>query len=244
VPDVPVLLLDGAQDTRTPVADAQSVASLFPHSTLVTVPWTGHSVLGTDLTDCSQSALTSFSSTGSAGQCGAIAPIVPVSGVAPTSLTRLRAARGVPGKRGKTVAAVARTLSDALRQAVELGALGAPIEAGGLRGGTLRGALFGSVLRVRVTGLVYVPGVKISGTLTVDLASAAAPSASVRVAGRAAAGGTLKFRGGRFTGRLGGRPVHSAASAAAARFAARPLSLGTMLRLRRYAALRRAALRP
>jgi hypothetical protein len=244
VPDVPVLLLDGAQDTRTPVADAQSVAALFPHGTLVTVPWTGHSVLGTDLTDCSQSALTNFSSTGSASQCPATSPIVPLSRVAPTSLAQLRAARGVGGKRGKTVAAVAATLSDALRQAVELGSLGAAIDSGGLRGGTLHGALFGSVLRVRVSGLVYVPGVTVSGTLAVDLASQAAPTASVRVAGRAAAAGSLKFRGGKFTGRLGGRPVHSAASAAAASLARRPLSLGTLLRLRRYAALRRATLRP
>jgi hypothetical protein len=244
VPDVPVLLLDGAQDTRTPVADAQSVAALFPHASLVAVPWTGHSVIGTDLTDCSQAALTNFSSTGSAGQCSPTPPIVPVSGVAPTSLARLRPARGVTGKRGKTVAAVAATLSDALRQAVELGSLGASIESGGLRGGTLHGALFGSVLRVRVSGLVYVPGVKVSGSLTVDLASAAAPTASVRVAGRAAAAGSLKFRGGRFTGRLGGRPVHSPTAASAATLAARPLSLGTLLRLRRYAALRRAVLGP
>jgi hypothetical protein len=95
-----------------------------------------------------------------------------------------------------------------------------------------------------VSSLVYVPGVKVSGSLTVDLASAAAPTASVRVAGRAAAAGSLKFRGGRFTGRLGGRPVHSPTAASAATLAARPLSLGTLLRLRRYAALRRAVLGP
>jgi hypothetical protein len=232
---VPVLLLEGTEDTRTPVADAQAVAALFPHATLVTVPWTGHSVVGTDLTDCSQSALASFFSTGSAGQCPATPAPVPLSGIAPTSLAQLRTPRGVGGRRGKTVAAVATALSDNLRQSVAAAALGAPIAGGGLRGGSFHGTLFGSVLKVRLTNLVFVPGVKVSGTLTDDLASSGSPSASVRVTGAAASAGTLTFRSGRFTGRLGGRGVHSHAAAAAAGLAERPLEPWPLLRLRHSA---------
>jgi pimeloyl-ACP methyl ester carboxylesterase len=237
-PDVPVLLLEGRQDTRTPVADAQAVAALFPHATLVTVPWTGHSVVGTDLTDCSQSALASFFSTGTAGQCPATPAPVPLSRIAPTSVARLRTPRGVGGRPGKTVAAVASALSDNLRQSIAAAALGLPIAGGGLRGGSFHGTLFGSVLKVRLSGLVFVPGVKVSGTLTDDLASSSAPSASVRVSGPAASAGTLTFRSGRFTGRLGGRGVHSHAAAAAAGLAKRPLQAWRLLRLRQSARFR------
>ena len=60
LPDVPVLLLEGEDDLRTPVENAQRVGAQFPHSSLVVAPATGHSVLGSDFSGCSDRALRSF----------------------------------------------------------------------------------------------------------------------------------------------------------------------------------------
>jgi pimeloyl-ACP methyl ester carboxylesterase len=239
-PDVPVLLLEGVDDTRTPLADAQAAAALFPRASLVAVPGTGHSVVGTDLSDCSQTALGSFFANGTAGPCLTAARISPTR-VDPTSLRGLKPPRGVSGKRGRTIAAVAAASADTLKQAIARGALGTPLEGGGLRGGHFQGSLTGSVLTVQLHRLVYVPGVRVTGTIRLDLASNNAPSADVSVAGRAAAKGTLRFRGGAFTGRLDGKAVHSHAKAAAAGLPSPQLRWDALLRLRRTAGLRRAS---
>ena len=60
LPDVPVLLLEGEDDLRTPVENAQRVGAQFPQSSLVVAPATGHSVLGTDFSGCSERAVKSF----------------------------------------------------------------------------------------------------------------------------------------------------------------------------------------
>ena len=46
LPDVPALLIVGQQDIRTPTEDGREVAALLPRSTFVSVPNTGHSVIG------------------------------------------------------------------------------------------------------------------------------------------------------------------------------------------------------
>ena len=46
--DVPVLLLEGEDDLRTPVEGARRVAAQFPQAKLVVAPATGHSALGSD----------------------------------------------------------------------------------------------------------------------------------------------------------------------------------------------------
>lgn len=46
-PDVPVLLLAGEDDLRTPVEAARAAAARYPRSELVVVPGAAHSVLGT-----------------------------------------------------------------------------------------------------------------------------------------------------------------------------------------------------
>ena len=56
-PSVPTLILSGADDLRTPTANAREVAAQIPGSHLLVVPNIGHSVLGTDLTDCASDAL-------------------------------------------------------------------------------------------------------------------------------------------------------------------------------------------
>ena len=60
LPDVPVLLLEGEDDLRTPVENAQRVAAQFPQSSLVVAPATGHSVLGSDFSGCARRAFVIF----------------------------------------------------------------------------------------------------------------------------------------------------------------------------------------
>ena len=57
IPSVPTLILSGAADLRTPTSNARELAAEIPGSHLLVVPYTGHSVLGSDPSDCSQHAL-------------------------------------------------------------------------------------------------------------------------------------------------------------------------------------------
>ena len=56
-PAVPTLILSGADDLRTPTANAREVAAQIPGSQLLVVPDVGHSVLGSDLSGCAAAAL-------------------------------------------------------------------------------------------------------------------------------------------------------------------------------------------
>ena len=60
LPNVPTLILSGAQDLRTPTANARAVAARIPDTQLLVVPYTGHSVLGTDLSNCAENAVSAF----------------------------------------------------------------------------------------------------------------------------------------------------------------------------------------
>jgi pimeloyl-ACP methyl ester carboxylesterase len=238
VPNVPVLLLEGMDDTRTPIADAQATASLFPQAQLLTVPETGHSVLGSDPSTCSETAITSFFSGATVSPCPATPRLFPPTPIAPTSLAAVHPVRGVKGKRGKTVAGVAATLTDSTRQALSFALSGTPIRVGGLRGGRMAGSLVGTVLTLHLNKLIYVPGVVVSGTISVDFGSNAPPVAHVTVSGHAASKGSLTFNGGRFAGKLDNHRVHSRAKAAAAAFAPQRIPFAALLRLRSKAPLR------
>src|SRR4051795_8310413 len=60
MPDVPTLLIEGQDDLRTPIEGAQGWLPRFKRATLVTIPGAGHSVLGADLSGCSDRALKQF----------------------------------------------------------------------------------------------------------------------------------------------------------------------------------------
>ena len=60
LPNVPTLIISGADDMRTPTANADAVAAMIPDATVVVVPQTGHSVLTTELSSCAQSAVDAF----------------------------------------------------------------------------------------------------------------------------------------------------------------------------------------
>ena len=60
LPDVPTLILSGGQDLRTPTANARDVAALIPDVQILKVPYTGHSVIGSDFSGCAQAAVAAF----------------------------------------------------------------------------------------------------------------------------------------------------------------------------------------
>ena len=198
LPDVPTLLVNGEDDLRTPVESARGAAAAFPRAELVTIPSVGHSVFGVDPTSCSSRALANFMRGRPVStRCPRRGRIRPTAAI-PRSLSELRPA-AARGRRGRTVSAVARTLYDVLEQSADALLLD-PL--GLIRGGGLRGGRYYEGARwIQLAGVTYVPGVHVSGRLFEG------GRAEIHVRGRAAADGNLVFRGGRVTGRLGGRRV-------------------------------------
>jgi hypothetical protein len=160
------------------------------------VPGTGHSVLGADLTGCSDRALKSFFAgrtvnTACKRKGGRIRPDGPIPG----SFGGLKAA-AAHGKNGRTVSAAALTVFDVLEQSAD-SLLSNPL--GLIRGGGLRGGRFYETRNsIALRDVVYIPGVRVNGFISEG------GGATVTLAGAKAAHGTLRFRGNRVSGVLGG----------------------------------------
>jgi pimeloyl-ACP methyl ester carboxylesterase len=205
-PSVPTLILSGADDLRTPTANAREVAAQIPGSHLLLVPNTGHSVLSSDPTHCASDALQALFAGKPVKPCraGPPPPLLRLTPLAPSSLTKVPSARGSRGLPGRTLAAVLLTLGDFDRQ-LELQLVGQAVASAGslsLRSGGLRAGwarLTGEALTFN--GYSYVPGVTISGRI-------GSTARVLRVGGAAAARGTLRV-GPQMTlsGVLGGKRV-------------------------------------
>ncbi len=191
LPSVPTLILSGAQDLRTPTAGAEAVAARIPGAQLVVVPYTGHSVLGTDFSGCAQTALKDFFSSETAGQCGTIHnPFAPTP-ITPSKLTEVKPVGGLSGAPGSTLAVVLDTILDLERQVV-----GATLQAdqelpsgssfGGLRGGFAQ--ITSSALLLH--RLSFVNGVQITGSFPV--VDGHLRPTNLRVEGSRAANGTIR----------------------------------------------------
>ncbi len=205
LPDVPTLILSGEQDLRTPTSGARAVAALIPDAQLLTVPFTGHSVVGSDLTDCTAKALTAFFSGLAVAQCPSAKDVLPPPPVAPADLARVRPPAGLPGQTGRTVVAVLDTLHDLGRQVtaatIQAGAkLPNGASFGGLRGGYTRL----SPTRVTMRAYSFISGVQLTGTFTVSRGKLL--RSTIVVGGPSAATGVISFGSAdRFvTGVLGG----------------------------------------
>jgi pimeloyl-ACP methyl ester carboxylesterase len=211
LPDVPTLILSGADDLRTPTANARQVASQIPDANLLVAPDTGHSVLGSDPTPCAHNALLAQFEGRPVRRCKTVKPPVfwlptPLS---PRDIAQVAPAAGNHGLPGRTVKATALTLADFARQ-ILLAALenpleallgGSPVRTGGLRAG------WGEFSHDSFTlhSYSYVPGVSVSGILSLT------GTGTLHVGGSAAAGGTLAVGAhGSLTGILGGGHVHIA----------------------------------
>jgi pimeloyl-ACP methyl ester carboxylesterase len=226
LPDVPVLLLAGEDDLRTPVEEAQRLAASFPRASLVVAPATGHSALGSDRSRCARRAFDRFFRGGPVPtRCPAVRQPSPQP-PPPLWLAAVDPVRGVPGPRGRALAAVGLTLRDVLEHLEPDLAfdLRRPLAArgGGLRAGSYRLGLGGTLILRR---LAYVPGVRLSGR--VRRAGERRQRGLIRLTGRGTPDGRLALRGNRLRGTLGGRRVRArlaltGAGAGVAAAAARP----------------------
>jgi pimeloyl-ACP methyl ester carboxylesterase len=197
VPDISVLVLDGLEDDLTPLSDAAAVAALYPHSVRVNVPFTGHSAISDvwpNADTCVESSLTHFFSRTPIPSCSFVTPFFRPVRVDPASLARVKPVR-LKGVRGRTIGAVLGTLSDVTTTALS------GSNNTGLRGGVFSGSLF----KLRLRKLVYVPGVVVNGTYNVVTGIG-----TVTITGVGSRGKLSVRRGKKYTsvrGTLGGKPL-------------------------------------
>jgi pimeloyl-ACP methyl ester carboxylesterase len=216
LPDVPTLILSGAQDLRTPTSGARRVAAMIPGAQLLVVPYTGHSVLGSDFSGCAQVAVEAFFEGAVVLPCGPIPNLFSPTPLIPASLQRLAPVAGLPIKAGRTLRAVVDTMIDLDRQVI-----GATLQAeqslpsgssfGGLRGGYARL----TSKAVRLHRFSFVPGVDLEGVFPVRKGEVGA--ASVQISGSAGAHGSVRIgAGGEVSGELEGHRFAAATGSASA----------------------------
>jgi pimeloyl-ACP methyl ester carboxylesterase len=214
LPNVPTLIISGADDLRTPTANADAVAAMVPDATVVVVPQTGHSVLTTEFGACAKNAVDAFlSGTPIDTDCAprAMAGYLQPARVAPTSVARLRPLGG-GGAAGRTARAFELTLGWSSRELSEslfeelIGAYNPSYSSGlgGLHGGYAKQTTNPATENptVRFHDFSYVPGVRISGSISNGVGR-------LTVTGKHAAAGTLvATTSNDFAGKLGGVEIH------------------------------------
>jgi pimeloyl-ACP methyl ester carboxylesterase len=205
LPNVPTLILSGEQDMRTPTSGAKAVAALIPDAQLLVVPYTGHSVLGSDFSGCAQAAVAAFFAPAPIQPCSSSANVFAPTPVAPRKLAFVHAPPGLRGKPGRTLTAVLDAIVDLDRQVVAA-TLQAEQELpsgssfGGLRGGYARITSSAAVMK----NFSFVSGVGLSGTFPVK--NHELQPATIRIAGANAAHGTVTLSANkRVSGTLGGK---------------------------------------
>ncbi|HEY2216826.1 MAG TPA: alpha/beta hydrolase, partial [Solirubrobacteraceae bacterium] len=205
LPAVPTLILSGEQDLRTPTSGAKTVAAAIPGSQLLQVPYTGHSVLGSDFSGCAEAAVGAFFAGTPAQPCAGGTNMFAPTPVAPRKLAYVHAPPGLRGKPGRTLTAVLDAIVDLDRQVVAA-TLQAEQELpsgssfGGLRGGFTR--LTGSAATMK--NFSFVSGVGLSGTFPIK--NNELQPATIRIGGVSAAAGTVRLSADkRVTGTLGGK---------------------------------------
>jgi pimeloyl-ACP methyl ester carboxylesterase len=211
MPDVPVLLLEGEDDLRTPVEGARRVAAQFPRAKLVVAPATGHSVLGSDASGCAERAFAHFFRNQPVSTaCPHRRREFPASAPPPRSLSQVPLTAGVGGVRGRALTALALTLRDVGEDTLTRFIFDERdpdlARGGGLRAGRYR--LDGDN-RLHLDDVTFVPGVRASGF--VRHFGAQRQSGRLRLGG--AVDGVLSLRGRRVSGRLGGKRVRAVLSA-------------------------------
>ncbi len=217
LPDVPTLILSGLADVRTPLEDAQQLATRLPQAQLVQVSQVGHSVLTSESGSCAKDAVSAFLRGAAASACKPVKPLFAPTDRAPRSLSDVRAARNLPVRAGRTLNVLPAVLADARRAIIgDIFATGSvPKSIGGLRGGSVR---VHSETRWTLRRYELVPGVRVSGTYRANGTSTFTFSG-----GNAATGSVRVSRSGRATGRLGGARVNATARASAAALTPRDL---------------------
>ncbi|MCW3063158.1 MAG: alpha/beta hydrolase [Solirubrobacterales bacterium] len=194
-PDVPVLVLSGEGDLRTPLEGAKAVAARYPHAILRTFPHAGHDVVDGAAGDpCAWDDLRSFLAGRAVGTCVGGAPAPRIAKVAPASL----AAVSGSGQLRRVLHAVALTLGDLSDQS-------------GLSAGAIPGLRAGRAIAgaggLRLRHFTYVPGIELTGTIR-------GGRADLRISG--AVRGRFRLRGRRVSLTVGGHRLSASASIARA----------------------------
>ena len=213
LPDVPVLVLAGDLDLRTPVAAAVEVARRFPQGRLVVVPGVGHSVIGQDPSNCAENAVRTWLAGGTPPErCPRVRPLLAPIGPIPRSLAALRPDRGTRGLAGRTRRAARVTLEEVTAMFVTAlleSQRERPVAIGGLHGGRLAIPLRNPPLRL--TRYSVVPGVTVTGTLSVrEFLPTPRLAGTIRVCGRRA-GGVLRVDAASIRGSIAGGRIRARA---------------------------------
>jgi pimeloyl-ACP methyl ester carboxylesterase len=205
LPNVPTLILSGGQDTRTPTSGAKALAALIPDAQVLVVPYTGHSVLGSDFSGCAQAAVGAFFAGAPVQPCTSTTNVFAPTPVVPRKLAYVHAPSGLKGKPGRTLTAVLDAIVDLDRQVVAA-TLQAESELpngssfGGLRGGYARLTASAATLK----GFSFVNGVTLTGVFPVR--DHELQPATIRISGASAAHGAVRLSANkRVSGTLGGR---------------------------------------
>jgi len=214
LPNVPTLIISGADDMRTPTSNALAVKALIPDATIVTVPDTGHSALTTEFGHCGTDAVAAFFAgvtVTTTCKAGSLPGYLRPAQAEPTSLTRITPLRGSRGGAGRTAHAVELTLGWTARELAEslfetlIGSYNPSYNhgLGGVDGGYAKVSTGSSQrVTVRFHAFSYVAGVRISGSIVDGVGT-------LRISGaRAAAGSLVAKRSNDFIGTLGGVYVH------------------------------------
>ena len=190
-PDVPVLVLAGRVDLRTPLEDARRTAAQYPNAQLLAVRDVGHSVLDSDVTGCVVAMTVGFLRGQAVDPCYLASSGVPSQPYAPPTLGALRPT-ALSGLAGRTLSAVTVTLTGIgfdIAASPPDGATRYP----GLRGGYVRGT--GRTLQL--VRAEWIRGVRVSGRLDSN------GRGTLRVTGPVR--GTITYTRDGARGRLGGR---------------------------------------
>jgi pimeloyl-ACP methyl ester carboxylesterase len=240
LPQVPVLMLAGQMDLRTPVETARSAAADWPAAQVLTIPNTGHSVLTADFSGCAGRAAAAFMRGERVpARCGGRSSPFVAFPPAPLELDELRAARGVPGPRGRAISAVELTLFDVTVEFLSsvLASDRLDLRGGGLRGGRWSLDLGERRPTLELRAVEYLPGVRVSGE--VRNVGTRREQASLRVFGPSTPDGALRIGRGSITGHLGGERVRTGAPGAATAAGARTtITRSELVRLARGLARR------
>jgi pimeloyl-ACP methyl ester carboxylesterase len=226
LPNVPTLILSGADDLRTPTSGARAVAAQIPDAYLLVVPNTGHAVLVDEPTSCARRALYAQFSDQRILPCPRTPPppLLALAPLPPTRLAAVASERGYRGRPGRTLHAVQLTLADFARQFLlsiteSLGSgrlSGGVLGTGGLRAGWAQ--LHDGALRFH--DYTYIPGVSLSGVVRSE-------RVDLRIGGTAAARGTLRLGSHHeLVGRLGGQRVRLRAGGAGGAGGGGPAAFG------------------
>ena len=205
LPDVPVLVLAGDRDVRTPLRTGRDVAARFPRGRLLVAPGIGHTVVASSA--CIDTAIRSWMGGGTPpARCPRVPlPIGPI-GLAPGTVADAPPLGRRAGIVGRTLGATVATLRGAETAWLTSYPAGWVV---GLEGGLLAGENFDAF---RFSAYGDIPGLALSGRLSFSVSSdgALVPGSErgiVQVGGANAANGFLQVERRRIFGLLGGRRV-------------------------------------